>query len=305
VPSCGAWWGVAANPLGSETWDQALTNFETEIGRSVDVAHFYKKSPELFPWSGEIARAHDPAHPRILLINWKPQGDRTWAQVAAGAVDTYIDKEAAYLKKNFTDKFFLAIHHEPEMDVNPAQGSGMTAKDYAAMFRHVVERLRGDGVTNAVYVLNYLGTPNWGSQPWFNDLYPGDDVVDWIAQDPYVIRGSEPWWTTTFGSAVDRKQSSLPQWPGFYSWAKQYHPDRPIMLAEWGVDEQPSEPEGKAEFFRNQMVEMQQYPNIKALVYWNSVPFHPVGITRVDSSQPALDAYRKLSDVPFLNQPIG
>ncbi|WP_163511474.1 DUF7594 domain-containing protein [Fodinicola acaciae] len=303
VPSCGAWWGVAANPLNGETWDQALSNFETEIGRSVDIAHFYKKSPEFFPSSTEIARAHDPAHPRILLINWKPQGDRTWAQVAGGAVDAYIDQEASYLKKNFTDRFFLALHHEPEMDVNPTAGSGMTAKDYAAMFRHVVERLRADGVTNAVFVLNYLGTPDWGSQPWFNDLYPGDDVVDWIAEDPYVIRGSDPWWTTTFGAAVDRKESGHPQWPGFYSWAKQYHPDRPIMLAEWGVDEQPSDPDGKADFFLNQIGGMQQYPNIKALVYWNSVPFHPVGITRVDSSQPALDAYRKLSDIPFLNQP--
>ena len=28
VPSCGVWWGIGANPLASESYDQALTNFE-------------------------------------------------------------------------------------------------------------------------------------------------------------------------------------------------------------------------------------------------------------------------------------
>jgi hypothetical protein len=306
VPSCGAWWGVAANPLGGETWDQALGNFESEIGRSVDIAHYYHKAPELFPTTGEIARAHQKDHERILYLNWKPEMGRSWAQVAAGdpEVDAYIDKEATYLKQKFTDKFFMAIHHEPEDEVNPAAGSGFTAKDFAAMYRHVVERLRADGVRNAVFVLNYLGTPTWGSQPWFNDLYPGDDVVDWIAEDPYVISGSGAWWATTFGAAVDRKLAQYPDWPGFYSWAKQFHPDRPIMLGEWGVDEEPQQPDGKADFFLAQMGGMQEYPNVKALVYWNSVPIHPVGITRIDSSQPALGAYRQLSEIPLLNQPL-
>ncbi len=107
VPSCGAWWGVAANPLDDESWDQALSNFENQIGRSVDIAHYYHKAPELFPPAGEIARAHQKDHERILYLNWKPEMGRSWAQVAAGdpQVDAYIDKEAAYLKQKFTDKF--------------------------------------------------------------------------------------------------------------------------------------------------------------------------------------------------------
>ena len=33
----------------------------------------------------------------------------------------------------------------------------MEAKDYAAMYRHTIERLRAKGVTNVVNVLAYMG----------------------------------------------------------------------------------------------------------------------------------------------------
>src|SRR4051794_4455364 len=49
VPSCGVLFGAAANPLGDESWDEGLTSFEKTIGRTVDIAHYYNSSPELFP----------------------------------------------------------------------------------------------------------------------------------------------------------------------------------------------------------------------------------------------------------------
>ena len=65
------------------------------------------------------------------------------------------------------------------------------------MYRHVVLRLKADGVTNAIYVMDYMGYSKWGEQSWFNDLYPGDDVVDWIAYDPYSTGNG------TFATMVD------------------------------------------------------------------------------------------------------
>jgi hypothetical protein len=299
VPSCGVWWGATANPLDGESWDTALGNLEAQLGRPLDIAHYYRASPGLFPTREQASRAREPGKNRILLINWKPEMGRTWAQVAAGdaVVDKAIDDQAAYLEKNFTEKFFLAIHHEPEDEIKPAAGSGYTAKDYAAMNRYVVKRLRAGGVTNAVTVMNYTGTPHWGAQPWFGDLYPGDDVVDWIAEDPYLFGE----WAGFFGTAVDRRDPAQPHWPGFYSWATREHPGKPIMLAEWGVDARLGARHTTA-LLRSVPAQLARFPAIKALVYWNAADLHPVGVTRIDSSQRALQAYREIGMSPPLRR---
>jgi hypothetical protein len=292
VPSCGVWWGAAANPLSGESWDEALPRFESTVGRTVDIAHYYNSSPKLFPTADMIKRAREPGKNRILLLNWKPEMGRTWAQVAAGDadVDAAIDNEADYLKSTFREKFYLAVHHEPEDEVNPQAGSGMTAQDYRAMYRHVVLRLRARGVTNAVTVMNYMGTPHWGSQPWFDSLYPGDDVVDWIAEDPYIFGDNANWWNT-FASSVDRKDTyTNPSWPGFYTWSTTKHPAKPIMLGEWGVDEQTWNGMSKADVLRTVHDGLRLRPKIKAIVYWNQNEFHTVGMTRLDSSSSSLSA---------------
>jgi hypothetical protein len=303
VPKCGVWFGAAANPIGNESWDEALPAFEKVIGQPVDIAHYYNSSPGLFPSANMIKRAREPGKKRILLLNWKPEMGRTWAQVAAGdpVVDAAIDAEASYLKTSFPEKFFLTIHHEPEEEVRPAEGSGMTAKDYRAMFRHVVERLRSNGVTNAVYVMNYMGTPHWGSQPWFDDLYPGDDVVDWIAEDPYIF-SDNPEWSSGLGRAVNRTQRIYPNWPGFYTWATAKHPDKPIMLAEWGVDRKLGEPKRSA-VFGTMASQLAAYPQLKALVYWNETEFRTVGETLLAPDDPSVATLRKAIDTPPLKPP--
>jgi hypothetical protein len=292
VPSCGVWWGIGANPLHGESWDQALTDFESTQGRLSDLLHYYHVGATTFPTPLEISRSHDGGLNRLLLENWKPELGRTWAQVAAGdpAVDRAIDNEANYLNTRFTSKFFLTIHHEPEDEVNPNSGSGMTASDYRAMFRHVVARLRADGVTNAVIVVDYMGTAHWGSQSWFNALYPGDDVVDWIAEDPYSTGSGAPW-RADFGGMVDRRDTS--SWPGFYTWATTNHPGKPIMLAEWGIFEYNADPSVKAKILSTVALQIGQFPAIKALVYFNS-PNAPKGDTRVDSSGASLAMYKGL-----------
>ncbi len=305
VPSCGVWWGIGANPLGSESWDQALTNFESTQGRMSDLLHYYHVGTKLFPTANEIKRSHQGGLNRLLLENWKPELGRTWAQVAAGdpTVDRAIDNEASHLKSNYTTKFFLTIHHEPEDEVNPRSGSGMTASDYRAMFRHVVQRLRVDGAWNAITVVDYMGTAHWGSQSWFDALYPGDDVVDWIAEDPYSTGSGAPW-RADFGGMVNRRDGS--PWPGFYTWATTNHPGKPIMLAEWGVTEDPRNAAAKTNFFNSQIAVEQNYPAIKALVYWNSPNFPALGngATRIDSDSSALASFRHLSQATEFNSPL-
>lgn len=300
VPSCGAWWGVTPGAFTGTPKVQALEDFERKIGRSVDIFHWYHRGADLFPTEKEIAIATAPGEERLLFLNWKPEMGHTWAEVASGVpeVDRHIDRLADHIDENFPHPFFLTIHHEPEDDVIAEPGSGYTASDYRAMFRHVVQRLRAGGVDNAVIVMNYMGAPKWGVQPWFDELYPGDDVVDWIAWDPYAEAGTE-----TFSELVNIVFSWVDGWPGFQEWVTARHPDKPLMLAEWGVFGQDEDQRHKAEVYRSMVEEVGDYPRIKAYVYFGS-PRAPKGDTLVDGSQEALQAYRRLSHLPYLD-PAG
>ncbi|HEY8454357.1 MAG TPA: hypothetical protein VIL34_02085 [Actinopolymorphaceae bacterium] len=298
-PTCGAWWGVAANPLQGESWPQALADYEYVIGRTVNIAHFYHRLGQLFPTRREIELANEPGNERLLLINFKPAVGHTWRAVAQGAVDDELDRLARHITANFYQPFFLTIHHEPENEVDNSPGSGYTAQDYRAMFRHVVAHMRARGVDNVVWVMNYMGLPHWGTQPWFEDLYPGDDVVDWIAYDPYIFGTGHYWGDTT--SLVNRRFSTHPTWPGFYRWATEFAPDKPLMLAEWGVAEKPGSPGAKAQFFRRLGEEIRKWPRVKALVYWNSAANRTVGVTRVDSSSASLEAFRATGKLQYFN----
>ena len=109
----------------------------------------------------------------------------------------------------------------------------MTAKDYAAMYRHVILRLRADGVTNVVNVLAYMGNEKWMAQSWWKDLYPGDDVVDWVGLDSYVSVEPGYYHYGDFGDLLDRQPTGGGL--GFYDWSAKNHPSKPIMVAEWGM----------------------------------------------------------------------
>ena len=244
--------------------------------------------------SEAIALSERPGKQRsLLLINWKPSGKLTWRQVANGGADADIAKVAANVKK-YPHKFFLNIFHEPEDNVKTSSSSGMTAKDYADMYRHVVTELRGHGVTNAVYVWNMMGYSGW--EQYLDDLYPGDAYVDWLAYDPYAKDNRFP----DVASVINRSRSDI-NWPGYYEWVTAKAPGKPIMLAEWGVDlKSNSDP---ASVLRGDMTkQLAEYPMVKALVYWNE---HGVGNYRIDeqtSKGIALGAaYRAMAAQPIFN----
>lgn len=293
IPSCGAWWGLAPEVFTGLPPSRALQQAEQRMGEAADILHVYHRGPELFPNDREVALARDPARQRLLLINWKPSFDHTWAQIADGALDRRIDRLAAHIRRTFPERFFLTIHHEPENDVVPGPGSGMQAADYAAMFRHVVLRLREKGVKNAITVMTYMGAPNWAAKAWFEQLYPGDDVVDWVAMDPYADTGVQD-----FDGLINKTRKEFPQWPGFYRWMQWRFPGKPIMVAEWGVFERPGDPGFKQRFFTSVKAQIKHYPQIKAMVYFDS-PHAPRGDTRFDTNQEARRTFTALAGDPY------
>ena len=292
VPSCGAWFGASTPSLdGTYNYPVGLGEYERAAQNTPDILHFYKRGASLFPTTAELKQSERPGRQRSLLMyNWKPSSELTWRQIADGAADTTIDQVAAGLNA-YPHRFFLAIHHEPENDEGPS-GSGMTAGDYVEMFRHVVTRLRVDGVTNAVFVMNYMGFSRWA--PAVDRFYPGDDVVDWLAYDPYGFAAE-----TNFALFLN---SPTLEWSGFYTWATAKAPNKPIMLGEWGFDLR-SQPNAGAILDAAPDIVASQFPLLKALVFWNN----STGAVQVRIDLPGLaqqgyrEAFARMANHPYFN----
>jgi hypothetical protein len=300
VPSCGVLWGAAAGGFTDAPRDTALKDWEKLSGRTATIFHAYHKGDEPFPTKAEIAMARDAAHPRVLLLNWKIAYGSTWAKVAKGEQDKRIDAFAARVKATFGEKFFLVLNHEPENDVVATAGSGFEAKDFAAMYRHTILRLRAQGVTNVINVLAYMGNEKWMAQSWWKDLYPGDDVVDWMGLDSYVSAEQGYYHYGMFGDLLDRKPTGGGL--GWYDWAVSKHPAKPIMVAEWGVYHRVGKPADKAPGYTSVLPELAKRPAIKAIVYFDTA--HDDQGDRdisINSTASSLAAFQKLAANPIFN----
>jgi beta-mannanase len=300
VPSCGVLWGAAAGGFTSKPRDIELKNWEKLSGRTSTIFHTYHKGDEKFPTASEIAMTRDAAHPRVLLLNWRVEYGSTWANVAAGKMDKRIDAFAARIKATYNEKFFLVLNHEPEDDVRPAAGSGMTAKDFRASYRHVTQRLRGLGISNAVSVVAYMGNEKWMAESWWKDLYPGDDVVDWVGLDSYVSAEKNYYHAGKFADLLDRKAKGSTE--GFYQWATTKHPGKPIMVAEWGAYHRIGKVVSKVAQFDSVLPELAKRPAIKAIVYFDTKKdaFGDRDIS-INSAPASLTAFKKLAANPKFN----
>ena len=196
------------------------------------------------------------------------------------------------------------IHHEPENDVDATAGSGNTAKDFAAMFRHVVDRFRAKGVTNAIFTLTYMSYEKWNNMSWWYDLCPGDAWVDWIALDAYVNAQPGGFHNGDFNYLVNRTTDAT-KFPGYYKWVTTQHPNKPFMVSEWGVFEYKADPSRKAAIYAKVLQQLKALPAIKGLMYFDAPNPPGGGDTRVDSSPQALAEFKKIAADPIFNVKVG
>jgi hypothetical protein len=300
VPTCGILWGVAPGAHTESRGASALAEFERKTGRTQAIYHAYHGGiRQLFPTPQEIAIAHQRGRHRILFLNWKPES-ASWAAIARGdkRTDAFLDRLAVHIQKTFPEQFFFAVHHEGENDVREKAGSGYTARDYAAMYRHVVKRLRAHGVHNLVTVLVHMAYVPHATQSWFNSMYPGDDVVDWIGFDTYAY--SDPGYGHgDFAEVFNRRIEGKRSWPGFYTWAVTRHPGKPLMIAEWGVWTSRRYTAYKVDFYKRLGSEIRRFPKIRAMVQFETPHNQKGQDSSVDSTPAALQAYRKLGRLPI------
>lgn len=282
-PAAGAWLGAWTSPNTGVSIEER----EAQIGRRYAIVHAYHDWNNRFPTESEQSLAREG---RILFLAVEPRiyGTDTivpWREIAAGDHDTAIDAMAMRVRE-FGRPLFIDFAHEPEE--NTAMG---TPAEFAAAFRHLRARFDAAGASNVAWVWTVMG---YSGHEWqySGGLYPGDDVIDWIAWDPYNwyrCHGS-PW--RGFAEKVS----------GFYDWLIAHgHGDKPFMLAEFGSAEHDDDPLAKGAWFdgARDALRRGEFPNLKALVYFDSRPSECDW--RLDTSQASLDGFRRLAADPYLS----
>jgi hypothetical protein len=280
-PSNGALLGTWAKPHGAEGRQQSLLNLESLIGRRFGIDHQY------YDWNAAIPGSYESwtvNQGRIPFLNWKLPSP--WSRVTSGAEDAWIASRADAFKA-FGSPVYLALHHEPENDLSFGSQS-----DYTAAWRHVVDIFRSRGVGNVAFVWTMMA---WSFDPRSGEnidgWYPGDGYVDFVGADGYNWypgRAGAQW--TPFGQVFDQVRS----FAGGHG--------KPWMIVETGAQEDPATAGRKGDWYRDMLATAKQWPDLKAIIYFDSNKIYPWWI---DSSPTSIDGYRAVANDPWFRPGQG
>ncbi len=281
-PAQGAYFGSWVAARGGETSREAIRRVEEQIGRRFDIDHQY------YTWGANIPTAQqrwDVETGRLPFVNWRA-GVR-WSQIADGSQDAWL-RQRADAFRDFGAPIYLTFHHEPEDDLGGYGSPG----DFASAFRRIVTTFRDRGVGNVAFVWTMM---SWSFDPRsgrpISDYYPGDAYVDFIGSDGYS------WYPGRPGDAwVSFQQIFQPTQDFAVSHGK------PWMAVEYGVQEDPGQPDRKGQWFRDIVQTAAAWPSLKGLIYFDELKEGYPWIT--DSSQASMAGYRALALDPYM-QGVG
>jgi len=93
-------------------------------------------------------------------------------------------------------------------------------------YRHIVDLILGEGATNVTWVFHVNGDDD-PARPWnrFENYYPGDAYVDWVAVSAYGAQEPTEDWCGSFRDSMDAA------YPRLVAMA----PSKPLIVAEFGV----------------------------------------------------------------------
>jgi hypothetical protein len=284
VNSCRPWLGAFANKnisFADDSKSQTLGH-ESLIGRQLDIVHTFHTAGTNQLSSASVFFAKRPN--TILNANWKPSGSWRDASGSNASVNAGIDQMAASVKALGSTKILLTLFHEPENDVSSEpscpnvsyKGSMGTPADYRAMWANVQNRFQAAGVTNVVWVMNYMGFSNWNCL--IKPLWPGNSRVDWVAWDPYSPSNDKTW-DEAVGDYYNFFSNNSDSTHAFTS--------KPWMLAEFGIGHGSSG--GRADqphtykFYDDAKASLaaNRYPRLKAYVNFDMQGVHDTQIAYV------------------------
>jgi len=286
---------------------EALTDFEEMTGKHLAVVAFGNFwGEERFPKKiMDIVTGYGA----VPLLFWSPW-DKPYEEmrgpdrfnlndILAGKWDAYIDQWADDVRQYgkpllvswglemnglwfpWSGEFYGGGSQVGEKDGKPLYAGPEIVK---RAYRYVVDRVRARKADNILWGFhtNHFGLPQaaWNAMA---NYWPGADYVDWLGFSVYGKMQHDDDWSMLHNNMDAAYQEIC-----------QLDPDKPVIVAEWGVGEFP--PNDKAEFISQGLQELKgRYPRVKAAVYWHERWENPDGSfsnLRVNSSPEALAAYR-------------
>jgi hypothetical protein len=260
IPSDGCWFGVIPS-------FESLSAYETRVGRTVE-NQVFKQWTDVFPTQTEKDLCDIGG--RIMMWNWK--GGVGWGAIASGTQDAVIDACAARFA-TWGKKCFVAFHHEPENDV-PATG---TTAEFRAAYQRIVTRFRAAGATNVIFVWKMIGGQfqpvgqgAYDPSGTGDSMWPGDDIIDWLAWDPYNLYGCT---NSNWQTFEERADQSLIGNFSFYDHTGLNWPEKPLMIGETGTNEHDALTPTKATWFTEMALSIEgNLSRIKAMYYFHAGP---------------------------------
>jgi len=194
---CRPWYGASSNAYSQVSGAQnQYYYFEQRAGRDMDMVHTYHAVGQGTANRLTDVDIHFINRPdTILYTNWALTADFGSADGSNASVNSQIDQMANSINSNVPagKKIFMTLHHEPENDLSsvPAGcnfapvGTMGSAEEYVDMWENVRERFSNipGADDKVVWVMNYMNYPKFDCM--IDELWPGNDLVDWISFNGY------------------------------------------------------------------------------------------------------------------------
>jgi len=104
---------------------------------------------------------------------------------------------------------------------------------------------------------------------------------------------------------MNRRSTVHREWEGFYNYAAQRFPDKPLMVAEWGVWFSSRNPGHMAEFYESAARQLPLFPRMKAMVYFDTPADQRGRDSRPTATAAGLAAYQRLGARPMFQVDLG
>jgi hypothetical protein len=254
-------------PRNGQTEAGAVAALESQIGRELGAVRVFELWN--YSWPDSAARSWRDEGKTLLLsvkpkrsngtvVTWRSIADATPGSTVYNEMTGWADKVASY-----GAPIYFTFHHEPEAHANTKYG---VAGDFKDAWRRMVTLFRDRGVTNARF--NWIMTDY---SFWVKDRreaslwYPGDAYVDAMGADAYN------WYDCRAG--IFNSWKSLEQIIEPFRQFGRAHPDKELLLPEFGSYEDPANPGRKAQWFRDAAALFAKpgWEQFTAILYFNSV----------------------------------
>jgi hypothetical protein len=270
---------------------RSVDAFARTTGQSPDIVHYFQLWG--LEWNQFDAAANDAVRKRgaVPMVSWDPWAgrleDRRYAlrTIVQGRHDRYIGTWARAAKA-WGKRIFVRFAAEMNGDWEPWSRwhNGNEPRHYVRAWRHVVRIFRTVGATNVkwVWAPNEVfprGTP-------LEDLYPGDEWVDWVGFSAYnwgSSRGFESW------------TEMIPLYRPTVLALQSIAPSKPVMVAETASVSGGGD---KAAWIRNGFSLLPiVLPEVRAVVWFNHRAQFGAGRVadwRIEEDSSTLGAYREV-----------